>query len=71
MFSIAIFAKLALFEPSKVNGIVKTPIVGILFFRQISEINGVAPDPVPPPKPAVINSKSVSNNNSCICFLLS
>ncbi len=45
-------------EPSKVKGRVTTPMVRALISREICEMMGAAPVPVPPPIPAVTNTMS-------------
>ena len=46
--------------PSKRNGLVTTPMVSAPRSRAISAMTGAAPDPVPPPMPAVMNTMSES-----------
>ena len=54
--------------PSNKNGFVTIPIVNIPISFAISATIGAAPVPVPPPIPAVINTKSAPDN---ICFISS
>jgi len=59
-------------EPSKVKGLVTTPMVSAPLFRAISATTGAAPDPVPPPMPAVRNTMSAPCNSSeSSCWLSS
>ena len=44
--------------PSNTNGVVTTATVSAPFCRAISAITGTAPEPVPPPSPAVMTTKS-------------
>jgi hypothetical protein len=48
------------FAPSNEKGLVTTPIVSAPTSRAISAITGAAPDPVPPPMPAVRKTMSDS-----------
>ena len=50
----------ARFLPSKEKGRVTTATVSAPISRQISAITGVAPVPVPPPRPAVMNTMWLS-----------
>ncbi len=45
-------------RPSNANGLVTTAIVSAPESRAISAITGAAPLPVPPPIPAVMNTRS-------------
>ena len=54
--------------PSNKNGFVTIPTVNIPISFAISATIGAAPVPVPPPIPAVINTKSAPAN---ICFISS
>ena len=44
--------------PSNPNGVVTTAMVSAPFCRAISAITGAAPEPVPPPRPVVMTTKS-------------
>ena len=57
--------------PSNENGFVTTPIVRAPKSLAISAITGVAPVPVPPPSPAVINTMSAPLRASDISSLFS
>jgi hypothetical protein len=46
--------------PSKLNGLVTTPMVSAPRSRATSAMTGAAPDPVPPPMPAVMKTMSES-----------
>ena len=46
--------------PSKLNGLVMTPTVSAPRSLAISAMTGAAPDPVPPPMPAVMKIMSAS-----------
>ena len=46
--------------PSKLNGLVTTPMVSAPRSRAISAMTGARPEPVPPPMPAVMNTMSES-----------
>ncbi len=46
--------------PSKLNGLVTTPTVSAPRSLAISAMTGAAPDPVPPPMPAVMKIMSAS-----------
>ena len=70
-FSIPILALAFLNLPSKVNGFVTTPTVKIPFFFASSAITGIAPVPVPPPIPAVKNTKSAPSRILSISLMLS
>ena len=50
--------------PSKLNGLVTTPIVSAPCSLAISATTGAAPEPVPPPRPAVMNTMSESASAS-------
>ena len=52
--------------PSKLNGLVTTPIVSAPCSLAISATTGAAPEPVPPPRPAVMNTMSESARASAI-----
>ena len=52
--------------PSKLNGLVTTPMVSAPRSRAISAMTGAAPEPVPPPMPAVMNTMSESLSASAI-----
>ena len=52
--------------PSKLNGLVTTPIVSAPCSLAISATTGAAPEPVPPPRPAVMNTMSESASASAI-----
>src|SRR6185436_12786993 len=45
-------------DPSNSNGLVTTPIVSAPCSRALAATIGAAPDPVPPPRPAVTNTRS-------------
>ena len=45
-------------EPSNPNGLVTTAIVSAPWLRALAATIGAAPDPVPPPRPAVTNTRS-------------
>ena len=51
-------ATLRLPAPSKVNGLVTTPTVRAPASRAFAAITGAAPDPVPPPSPAAMKTRS-------------
>ncbi len=46
------------FVPSNLNGVVTMPTVSAPTLRAISATTGAAPEPVPPPSPAVTNTMS-------------
>ena len=46
--------------PSKLKGLVTTPMVSAPTSRATSAMTGAAPDPVPPPMPAVMKTMSES-----------
>ena len=52
--------------PSQLNGFVTTPIVRAPRSRAISAMTGAAPEPVPPPMPAVMKTMSESRSASAI-----
>ena len=52
--------------PSKLNGLVTTPIVRAPCSLASSATTGAAPEPVPPPRPAVMNTMSESTSASAI-----
>ena len=52
--------------PSKLNGLVTTPIVRAPSSLAISAMTGAAPEPVPPPMPAVMKTMSESRSASAI-----
>ena len=52
--------------PSKLNGLVTTPIVRAPCSLASSATTGAAPEPVPPPSPAVMNTMSESTMASAI-----
>ncbi len=52
--------------PSNENGLVTTPIVSAPASLAISATTGAAPEPVPPPRPAVMNTMSESVRASAI-----
>ena len=52
--------------PSKLNGFVTTPIVSAPRSFAISATTGAAPEPVPPPRPAVMKTMSESRSASVI-----
>mmetsp|Transcript_4383 Transcript_4383/g.12921 ORF Transcript_4383/g.12921 Transcript_4383/m.12921 type:complete len:217 (+) Transcript_4383:7194-7844(+) len=60
-----------LFFPSNTNGFVTTAIVKQPNSLAISAITGAAPDPVPPPIPAVMKTRSPDETISPISCLLS
>ena len=64
-------AKRPRFGPSKVNGRVTTPTVKAPKSLAILATTGAAPVPVPPPIPAVTNTKSAPSSTSRICSSLS
>ncbi len=58
--------------PSNPNGRVTTPTVSALIsFFAISAMTGAAPEPVPPPSPAVTNTMSAPFSASLISSRLS
>ncbi len=57
--------------PSKLNGLVTTPIVSAPASFAISATIGAAPEPVPPPNPAVMNTMSEPSRASAIFSLSS
>ena len=57
--------------PSNPNGLVTTPTVSAPAFLAHSATIGAAPDPVPPPMPAVTNTRSASFTISIISSRLS
>lgn len=69
--SIPLSACESLFFPSKVNGLVTTPMVRIPISFAVDATIGAAPVPVPPPIPAVTNTMSAPLNTSAISALLS
>ena len=69
--SIPLSACESLFFPSKVNGLVTTPMVKIPISFAVEATIGAAPVPVPPPIPAVTNTISAPLNTSDISDLLS
>ena len=52
--------------PSKLNGLVTTPMVSAPCSLAISATTGAAPEPVPPPRPAVMKTMSESASASAI-----
>ena len=70
-FSSPLSAFSCLFLPSKPKGFVTTAIVKIPISLAIWATTGAAPVPVPPPIPAVINTRSQSFKISLILALLS
>mmetsp|Transcript_7248 Transcript_7248/g.20904 ORF Transcript_7248/g.20904 Transcript_7248/m.20904 type:complete len:276 (-) Transcript_7248:718-1545(-) len=64
MASLACFMR---FRPSKANGLVTTPIVRAPIFLACCATTGAAPEPVPPPMPAVTKTRSLPR----IAFLIS
>lgn len=58
-------------RPSKPNGRVTTPTVRMPRSLAISATTGAAPDPVPPPIPAVTNTKSAPATACAISSRLS
>ena len=58
-------------RPSKLNGLVTTPTVKMPFSLAICATTGAAPEPVPPPIPAVINTIFTPSKASAILSLAS
>ena len=52
--------------PSQLKGLVTTPMVSAPRSRAISAMTGAAPEPVPPPMPAVMKTMSESRSASAI-----
>mmetsp|Transcript_50551 Transcript_50551/g.105600 ORF Transcript_50551/g.105600 Transcript_50551/m.105600 type:complete len:313 (+) Transcript_50551:2002-2940(+) len=69
--AIASLACCILLRPSNANGLVTTPTVKQPISFATSATTGAAPDPVPPPIPAVTNTKSPAETASPMRSLLS
>ena len=70
-FSKPLNALTVLIFPSNANGVVTIATVMIPFFLASSAITGIAPVPVPPPSPAVKNSRSAPSIALSIRSMLS